>query len=303
MISTNSEAARCLFVSSYHQGYAWADGIEEGVRSVLEDKCELKQINMDTKRNKDEEYKLNKGLQVKQFIEKWQPDIVIAADDNASKYVVVPYFKDSPIPFVFCGVNWTVNEYGYPFSNVTGMVEVSPINEAFEKIKQIDPEAKSGSYIGANTLTEEKSYKRFKLIAQRYNLTLQKRLPKTQAEWNQAYIKSQQDDFVILGTKSGIDDWNDEQAYQFVTTHGKKLSLTTYQWMVRFSVLGLTKVAQEHGEWAAKTALEILAGRSADSIPIIPNQKWDLWLNPTLVKNINVTIPEYILIKSKKVDG
>ncbi|MEE8303670.1 MAG: hypothetical protein V3S24_14685, partial [Candidatus Tectomicrobia bacterium] len=28
-------AAKCLFISSYHRGYAWSDGVERGVRSVL----------------------------------------------------------------------------------------------------------------------------------------------------------------------------------------------------------------------------------------------------------------------------
>ena len=39
-------------------------------------------------------------------IDAFKPDVVIAADDNASKYLIEPYFKDAALPFVFCGVNW-----------------------------------------------------------------------------------------------------------------------------------------------------------------------------------------------------
>ncbi len=289
-----------MFVSSYHQGYSWADGIERGVHRVLEGKCELKQINMDTKRNKDEAYKVRKGKEVRDFIEAWRPDVVIAADDNASKYLVMPYFKDSDIPFVFCGINWTVEEYGYPYKNVTGMIEVSPVEQLFEKVQQIIPKARKGVYIGADTLTEKKDFGHFQHVAKRYNITLTQHLASTQAEWNQHYIDAQTSDFVILGTKSGINDWDDAQTSSLVFKHGKKLSLTTYEWMVRFASLGLIKSAEEHGEWSAKTALQILQGVYPANIPVIPSQQWDMLINPALIDHLQIEIPEYILIKSKK---
>ncbi len=300
--NNNAEASRCLFVSSYHQGYEWADGIEEGVKKILKNYCELKQINMNTKHFKDEAYKIQKGKEIKEFIEQWKPDVVIAADDNASKYLVVPYFLNSDIPFVFCGVNWTVAEYGYPAVNITGMIEVSPVQEIFEKIQAIIPNAKQGDYIGVDTLTEQKSFERFNKIAKRFSLMLRKRLAKTQSEWSEFYKGAQKKDFLILGTKSGIEDWNDEIAYQVVLKFGRKFSITDYEWMTQFAVLGLTKIPQEQGEWAAKSALEILNGTPPNLIPIIPNQHWDMIINDQLLSNVNVNVPEYILLNSKKVN-
>ncbi len=300
--STNADAARCLFVSSYHQGYEWADGIEEGVKKILLTRCDFKQINMDTKHLKEEYQKIQKGKEAKAFIEQWKPDVVIVADDNASKYLVSPYFINSDIPFVFCGINWTIAEYGYPASNITGMIEVSPIQEMFEKIQMIVPQASLGYYIGVDTLTEQKSFDRFHKIAKRFNLTLRKRLALKQSEWIQNYKEAQTGDFLILGTKSGINDWDDEVAYQVVSKYGRKFSITDYEWMTRFSIFGMTKIAQEQGEWAAKAALKILQGASPSSIPIIPNQRWDIILNDKLLKNININIPDYILFNSKKVN-
>ncbi|MEQ6341503.1 MAG: hypothetical protein M3A44_07560 [Gammaproteobacteria bacterium] len=297
---TSAQAARCLFVSSYHQGYAWADGIEAGVRDVLKGRCELQQLNMDTKRHKNEAYKIAKGLEVKNYIEEWRPDVVIVADDNASKYVVVPYFKESAIPFVFCGINLTVAEYGYPFRNVTGMIEVSPLHEMYEMIRQIVPTARLGFYIGADTETEQKSYVRFQEVAQRYDLKLFKRLANSQAEWDRAYLEAQKSDFVILGTDSGIADWNETHAHQLVSRHGVKLSLTNYDWMMRYAALGMTKIAREHGEWAAKSALEILAGTPPVKIQIIPSQRWDMYVNPELAARMGVKLPDFIMLKSKK---
>ncbi|NIT35543.1 MAG: hypothetical protein GTN49_03415, partial [candidate division Zixibacteria bacterium] len=63
--SAPAAASKCLFVSSYHKGYAWSDGVERGLRSVLEGKCELRQFDMDTKRNKSTEYKIQSALKAK----------------------------------------------------------------------------------------------------------------------------------------------------------------------------------------------------------------------------------------------
>ena len=296
-------AARCLFVSSYHQGYPWADGIEKGVKKVLTNRCQFKQINMNTKRFKDEIYKTEKANEIRAFIDQWKPDVIIAADDNASKYLIAPYFKESKIPVVFCGVNWTVKEYGFPTSNITGMIEVSPIQEIFEKIVLIVPGAKQGTYIGVDTLTEQKSYERFHEVAKRFNMSLLKSLAKTQAEWNQYYINAQQTDFLILGTESGINDWNNQAAQKIVLDYGRKFSITDYEWMTHFAAMGLVKVASEQGEWAAKVALSILNGTPPSAIPIIPNQTWDMIVNEQLLKNIDVIIPEHIRLTSKKIDA
>ncbi|MES9974447.1 MAG: hypothetical protein ABW094_09315, partial [Candidatus Thiodiazotropha sp.] len=127
-LSGQAVANKCLFISSYHTGYAWSDGVESGLRETLGGKCELKQFDMDTKRHKDEVSKKEAARKARELIERWRPDVVITADDNAAKYVIKPFFKDHQVPFVFCGINWNVDEYGFPYSNTTGMVEVAPID-------------------------------------------------------------------------------------------------------------------------------------------------------------------------------
>lgn len=84
-------AKRCLFISSYHQGYEWSDAVERGLRDVLEGKCEPRQFDMDTKRKKSLDEKRAQGLEAKRLIDSWMPDVVITADDNAAKYVIQAY--------------------------------------------------------------------------------------------------------------------------------------------------------------------------------------------------------------------
>ena len=72
---------------------------------------------MDTKRHGTEEFKRQAGVKVKGIIESWKPDVVIGSDDNYVKYVIVPYFRDAKLSFVFCGVNcWPTWPQGSPVS-------------------------------------------------------------------------------------------------------------------------------------------------------------------------------------------
>jgi len=295
-------ADKCLYVSSYHKGYAWSDGVERGLRNTLKDKCELKQFDMDTKRHKDEASKQAAAEKAKQIIESWQPDVVITSDDNAARYLIKPFYKDHNIPFVFCGVNWSVDEYGFPYSNVTGIVEIAPINAAFERIATIQGTPKTAFYLGADTLTEKKNLARFQKAASKKQVELEYGLAGTMTEWINHYQDAQQYDFVIVGSNSGINDWNEGAVKAAIDKTTKVMSVTNHEWMMPYTILGLTKIPEEHGEWAAQAALYILSGTPPADIPIVSNRKWEIWLNPNILEKTAVILPKSISQKAKKVN-
>lgn len=296
-------ASRCLFVSSYHKGYAWSDGVERGLRSVLEGKCELRQFDMDTKRNKTTENKIQSALKAKEIIESWKPDVVITADDNAAKYLIQAHYKDSLVPFVFNGVNWTAEEYGFPYSNVTGMVEVAPIREMLEIAARIAAPGRRAFYLGANTLTEEKNLRRIQDAATELGIELDSQLVSTSSEWIDAHQVAQSYDFVVLGSNSGINDWDKERIFQAVALSSTRLTVTSHGWMMPYAMFGMTKVPEEHGEWSGEVALAILAGASPRDIPIIANRKWDLWSNEILLQASGVELPRALKHKAKRVSN
>jgi ABC-type uncharacterized transport system substrate-binding protein len=299
-ISSAEDLPKCLYISSYHKGYAWSDGVEEGVRQVLDGKCELRQFDMDTKRNKSKAYKEAAGLRARELIERWRPDVVITSDDNAAKYLIVPYYRDADVPFVFNGVNWTVDEYGFPFSNVTGIVEVAPIKPMLQEAMKIAGGSR-GVYLGANTLTEEKNYSRIARGARRLNSELDKKLVSTFAEWKAAFeLAHQQADYIVMGSNSGIAEWDDKDARGFSVEHAKVISVTNHKWMMDVTALGYTKIPQEHGQWAAEAGLAILDGTSPADIPIITNRKWDLWINQQLVDVTGESLSDRFTRKAKK---
>jgi ABC-type uncharacterized transport system substrate-binding protein len=294
-------AAKCLFISSYHKGYAWSDGVESGVRSVLEGRCDVRQFDMDAKREKEALTLERKALEAKAIIESWQPDVVITADDEAAKYLVMPLYKNHTIPFVFCGINWTVEEYGFPYRNATGMVEVAPVEPLFDKVETLLTNHRRGFYLGADTATERKNLQRLQEVAERRGLRLDHRLVDTTDAWLAEFRAAQSYDFVILGSNSGINDWDAVKALGGVSRVSQRLSLTNHEWMMPYAMLGLTKVPEEQGEWAAQTALSILEGVDPFSIPIVPNRKWDIWVNVSLLETAGLHLPKTLLQKAKRV--
>jgi len=297
--ATTVDAAKCVYISSYHKGYAWSDGVERGLLKTLDGKCEITSFEMDSKRKKDEASIQQAALEAKLLIDAKQPDVVIASDDNASKYLIAPYYKDADIPFVFCGVNWTVEQYGFPFSNVTGMIEVAAIEPMLDKAAAITGKIKHAYYIGAETLTEEKNLKRFVAAGKRKNIKISSRLVRTQSEWVKAYKQAQQADLIIMGSNAGIKYWDKYEAQDAISPVSRTLSATNHGWMMPYTMFGMTKVPEEQGEWAGKVAIEIMNGTKPSDIPIIPNRNFDIIVNNTLLDIAQIKLPEFIKLKAQ----
>ncbi|MBT8127698.1 MAG: hypothetical protein KJP15_09450 [Gammaproteobacteria bacterium] len=299
LVATTADAAQCVYISSYHKGYAWSDGVERGLLKTLDGKCEITIFNMNTKYFKDEKSIKNAALEAKQLIDQTQPDVVIASDDNASKYLIVPYYKDATIPFVFCGVNWTVEQYGYPFSNVTGMIEVAAVEQMFDKAAAIIGQITRAYYIGADTLTEKKNLRRFQSAAAAKNIKIDSRLVSTMKQWIGAYEDAQQADLIIMGSYAGIGDWDEAAVLTAIKPITKTLSTTNHGWMMPFTMFGMTKIPEEQGEWAGKLAIEILRGTKPSAIPIIPNRKFNLIVNNALLEIAQIKLPLFIRLRAQ----
>jgi len=296
-------AARCLYVSSYHAGYVWNDDIEEAMNKVLHGQCEIKRFYMDGKRNLAPEFAQKKGLEAKKLIEAWKPDVVIAADDNAARYLVMPHLKNSTIPVVFCGINWTVEPYGLPYSNTTGMVEIGPVEPLAKEVRQVVPNARQGVFLSADEMTQDKEFALSQKVYATHGITITQRSVKTMAEWERAFLEAQKADFIILGNNAGINDWSHERALAQVTNKNKakKFTVSYLEWMAPYTMLTMAKIAGEQGDWAARAALRILKGARPDSIPIAANQRWNIFVNPALLQEAGFTLPAELKEKGVQV--
>ena len=137
---------KVLVVMSYGKTYAWENEIREGIERVLETNSVIHFVYMDTKNHLDKGFE--KAQEAYDLYKQFQPDGVIAADDNAQTMFVVPYLKDKvSTPVMFCGVNADPLEYGYPASNVSGISERIHIGESLAFAQQLVPSIRKVVYM------------------------------------------------------------------------------------------------------------------------------------------------------------
>lgn len=303
LLSTGSAfSAQCLYVSSYHTGYEWNDGIERGIESIIDNRCELDKFYLDSKRNKDPDFIKSMAQKAMQHIEQTKPDVVIACDDNASKYLVVPYLKDSQTPVVFCGINWTVKSYGYPFSNVTGIVEISPIKQLIEQVTNTVDNPKHGIYLAPDVISQRKELELNKGLYAKQGIQVRPHFVQNMTEWVQAYKQANNEaDFIIIGNNGGINDWDANLARETTNQFSRVFTVTNYEWMAPFAMLAMTKIAEEQGEWSAQSAMAILDGLAASQIPIVVNRRWNIYVNQQILQKSGVQLAPHIINKAVKV--
>ncbi len=279
---------RVLYINSYHQGYHWSDGISSGIKAELgkRNDIDLKIFRMDTKRNKSKKFKLKVAIKAKGLIEAWKPDIVIASDDNVAKYLIVPYYKNATLPFVFCGLNWDASVYGFPCSNVTGMIEVSLVKELLKLLGKF-ARGQRVAILAPDTTTSRKEVRFYRTVLGIKPNRI--RLVKTISEWKKAFVFLQRsNDILLLETLVGFTNESSSILSNFVKKHIKIPIGTTASTIAKYSVVCFAKSPQEQGEWAAKTALRILSGTKPSAIPIVKNHRARIILNMSLARKLEI---------------
>jgi len=300
--SFSAQANECVYINSYHAGYAWSDKIEATVKEKLQSACNMHVFYMDTKRHTSQTFGEQKAIEAKALIEQVKPDVVIAADDNASKYLIAPYYKNSSIPVVFCGINWTAKAYGYPYKNATGMIEVSPIKSLLREARLAVGEVTQVAFIATKGVhTDEKEFFWMSRMYAREGVTVIPFYVTSMKTWMEAYDKAQTSDVIVLNNIAGIADWNQEKVVDYVKHHANTLTVSTYDFMTPYTMLAMTKLAEEQGEWASDVALHILQGESPENIPVVANRRYNLYINTEILDASPIKLPERLYFKAIKV--
>jgi len=152
------EKQKILIVHSYHKEWGWNQDTEQGVIEglkrkgfILDKNYEFEKFYMDTKVTYTTEEQIEqRAFEAIKIIETTKPDVVFINDDNALKYVAVPY-PDEKVPFIFSGINCDpeivysekIDSLEKPGHNITGALERFPYYESFSLAKKIFPEKKN----------------------------------------------------------------------------------------------------------------------------------------------------------------
>jgi len=285
-----AQGGKILYVDSYHIEYAWSADITKGVRSVLagRDDIELRVVRMDTKRNKSEDFKKKAALKVKKIIDQWRPDVVIASDDNAAKYLIVPYYLGGDLPFVFCGLNWDASVYGFPAKNVTGMVEVSLFKPLLDVLRGFARGPRVG-YLASDVITERKELAN---IRKRYPMDMEVRFVKSFAELRAAFRELQRlTDMVVISECRSVRGFDHQDMVAFARENTLVPTGATQRFISQYALVTFSRIGEEQGEYAARTALAILDGASPADFPVVTNKKARIYLNMPLAKKLGIKFP------------
>lgn len=288
------EGKQVVWVDSYHPEYEWSIGIETGLRSVLAASgAEVTVLRMDTKNITDSDERAAIADEMAAEIQRLQPDIVIATDDNAQKYLVVPHLVGTELPVVFAGVNWDATPYGYPADNVTGMVEVDLV---VELLGLLSPYAAGDAvgYLSGDTSTDHK-------VADAYNQRffdgeMSTRFVSTFDEFKVAFAEMQQTvDILFVGNNSGIDGWDGAAAEAWILEVTEIPTGSRQTWMAPYVMITIGRIGAEQGEWAADAALSIIDGTVPSDIPIAENERGELIVNLLIAENLDAALPPSVL--------
>jgi len=298
------EKKKVVYVNSYHKGFPPSDQITEGVfENLPAHSFEIIAHFMDTKRNPSEEYIKNRAAEILDSINNANPDLLIVSDDNAVKYLVVPNFQDNPMPIVFCGVNWTAEQYDLSRCNITGILELLPVEESILTLKSYYPNMKKLLVLNENTTTSRKTKPLLDALLSRIGISVIQKLVDDFEGWKSAFVEGNGTcDVIYLQTRGAIKNWDHDEALRVIDQHIKVPLVTCEDFMMPYAVFGLTQVSKEQGMWAAETAKRILRGENPRDIPISKNQMSNVWINTSLAERIDFVPDQALISKASIVD-
>ena len=243
------ERKKVVYVNSYHQGFPPSDQITEGVYEKLSaDSFEIIPYFMDTKRNPSEEYIKGRTAGILDSIRKEDPDILIVSDDNALKYLVVPNFQGNPIPIVFCGVNWTADQYDLSGCNITGILELLPVAESMLTLKSYYPRMQKLLVLNENTTTSRKTKPLLDTLLSSIGISVIQELVDDFEDWKSVFIDGNETfDVIYLQTRGAIKGWDHDEALKVIDQHIKVPLVTCEDFMMPYAVFGLTQLSKEQG--------------------------------------------------------
>lgn len=291
-VSPNAGEKKIFVINSYDESYEWGSKLVNAVKVVAGDKAELKIVYMDSKRNHREEDKKKAALTIKKEIDAWAPDVIIAADDNASKYVIVPYYKNTSVPVVFCGINWDAIEYGFPCPNVTGMLEVSLVDQCVAGLARFTKGRRIG-HIGADNETARKEGK---YIAKTLGIEIKEAYPATFAEFKKQFTEMQKKvDILLIHNFAGMDDFKHEEARAFMLENTVIPTGAMLEFMAPYVLMTYARSPEEHGAWAASAALEIIDGKNIEDIKVVKNKNSKVLVNLDIAEKNGYVFPMDLL--------
>lgn len=280
--ASEDAASRVVYINSYHRGYSWSDGIEQGLRdgfAASGRNIELSTEYLDSRR-------FTYGSQIEPLAQSmavkyagYRPELVVVSDNAAFDFVVSYRDRLFPgLPIVFCGYNNFRPEVIEGIANVTGVNEEIDIGSAVDMALKVHPETRTLAFVAS---TGEASSKRigevaersvFPKLRERFELVVMK--DQSLDEVRQRLAQLPHDSLLFLSgqvrDQAGGRALTPGENAELLTAASPFPSYTFWDFHLNHGVIGGRIITgPEQGRAAAELALRVLAGESASDIPVV----------------------------------
>ncbi len=297
---TEHKPSRIYYLNSYHAGYASSDATENLVRERLDRKELTLKVNyLNGKYTRGDSLKSAKAKVIYEDMMSFEPDIILVSDDDAIKYVIEPFFNQAGIPVLFCGVNWSIDHYDLNPDYIRGIVEVLPLSDCLDTIRNYYSEMKKLGILSENSISEHSNKLLLDSLYRHRNLTPSYALVDSFSQWKDAFrYMNENVDVIYLPTNGGILNWDDQEAQDFIADEIRVPIITCERFMMPYAVFGMTRVLQEQGEWLTAAAEKIISGADIRSIENTKNNRVQIFVNNDLANAVQFN-PSGELMNSK----
>jgi len=300
---------KVLLVHSYHPDYPWVASITEGVQSALKDPgVELDVFYMDTKRKTDEAWKQEAGARARERVASWKPDVVITVDDNAQQYFATSYVGQA-LPFVFCGVNADPSKYGFPATNVTGIIERPHLGHALKYLKHVKPvrrvallSSDDETSVGALNYMKEEALEDVQVVEWKLEGDFDA-WKKTVQRLNRSGDAIGVYMYHTVKEKGSATSLDPKAVMAWTSENSKVPTFGFFDFGVEDGLLtGVVESGPEQGEKAGQYALAILKGTPPSQLPVVKADSGTRMLNAAAAKRMGLT-PSAELLRDARVVG
>ncbi|HML75317.1 MAG TPA: ABC transporter substrate binding protein [Anaerohalosphaeraceae bacterium] len=292
---------KLLVLHSYHPEYEWVQAVTRGIRmAVNTDKADLQCFYMDTKRNPSAAWADQKAQEALEVIGQWHPDAVIAVDDNAMQYIGAPLVQAGGIPVVFCGINADPSQYGYPATNLTGVIERPHFKESVALFRTLTSKQDNLRLV---VLSDDSETSRYTLDYMKTQVepgveVMDWVMPRTREEWQKAVLDSQRADAIAIYLYHTVLESQDSGTVcepRDLMTWTVEHSAVPIIGFLNFAVddgslCGMLESGVEQGCLAGQCVNRILSGDVPDSMDIILGRKGQSMLNLNTARKLHLTI-------------
>ena len=301
LFSCQSPVKKIFYVNSYHPGYGSSDQVQEGIVENIDTTIYAFEMAYLNAKKASEAELANNAETIWNQIKSNSPDLLIVSDDNAVQSIVVPHLKELDIPILFCGVNWSAEKYNLPFNQVSGMLEILPVEASLDLIKKSGWKYSKITILSENSAGEIKNKETLTPLLTNRGLEVNYQMVDDFDAWKRGFKESQSDssNIVFLPTNGAIKNWNNQDATSWVQEHLVVPVFTCDDFMVPYATFGLTKVAKEQGEWVVKRAIEILEKKiEINNLSVANNSQFECFLNEPLMEQIGLNLGNDVRCKS-----